>query len=243
MPVPIPDARTGREVPLEIIDTPSPNHGPRRGTGPIDMLVLHYTGMENAAASLARLCDPEAQVSAHYLIEESGRIHRLVAESERAWHAGVAYWRGERDVNSRSIGIELQNPGHEFGYTPFPEPQIAALIALCQVILQRHPIRSAGIVGHSDVAPDRKTDPGELFPWPRLAASGIGCFPEPLTSGSQDEDPGTLAGLLTRIGYDPEAEGRIAAFQRRFRPAQIDGRADTDCVIRAQTYLSHIEND
>lgn len=211
------------------------------------MLVLHYTGMECAAASLARLCDPAAEVSAHYLIEESGRIHRLVPETRRAWHAGLAYWRGVRDVNSRSVGIELQNPGHEFGYRAFPPAQIGALIALSQEILARHPIRPVGIVGHSDIAPDRKTDPGELFPWATLAAAGIGHFPTGKTGKTADtvstNADAALQGLLTRIGYDPESACRIAAFQRRFQPDRIDGQADADCVARAQAYVKLIEND
>jgi len=198
--------------------------------------VLHYTGMRSADASLQRLCDPVAQVSAHYLIEEDGRIHRLVAEQDRAWHAGRAWWRGETDINSRSIGIELQNPGHEFGYRPFPEAQINALIRLSRDILARHPILPIGIVGHSDVAPDRKTDPGELFPWAHLAEAGIGVFPESGIETRMDLDT-----LLTRIGYSPTWEGPIAAFQRRFRPSRIDDQADRDCARLAAAYLQLIE--
>ncbi len=205
-----------------MIHTPSPNFEPRTA-GVIDMLVLHYTGMESAGAALARLCDPEAKVSAHYVIDEDGTVHALVDEAMRAWHAGVASWRGETDVNGRSVGIELVNPGHEFGYRPFPEPQMAALEELCRGILARHPIPAGNVVGHSDVAPTRKLDPGELFDWRRLADAGIGLWPkEPPVAGEPTEVPP----LLRRHGYDPVAA--IAAFQRHFRPARIDGIADEE---------------
>ncbi|MDW3206707.1 MAG: N-acetylmuramoyl-L-alanine amidase [Alphaproteobacteria bacterium] len=223
---------------MRVVDTPSPNFGPRRGVERPTMLVLHYTGMQSAEESLARLCDPTAEVSAHYLIEEDGTLHRLVDESQRAWHAGLAFWRGVRDVNSLSIGIELQNPGHEFGYRTFPEAQIDSLSALCLSILARHPIEPAGIVGHSDVAPDRKTDPGELFPWRDLAGRGIGVFPD---LGMPTDR--SLPELLAEIGYDPDANECIAAFQRRFRPDRIDGRADCECAAIAAAYLKLISND
>jgi len=221
-----------------IVESPSPNFGDRRpqtdGTPPpIDMLVLHYTDMESAAASLARLCDPAAEVSAHYLIDEDGTIHRLVAEEKRAWHAGLAHWRGVADVNSRSIGIELQNPGHRLGYRPFPEAQIEALIALARDILARRPIPARNVLGHSDIAPDRKIDPGELLPWPRLAAAGIGLFPDAPAAGER-----SIEELLTLIGYDPHAEKAVDAFQRRFRPARIDGRADDETIGLAAAYLA-----
>jgi N-acetylmuramoyl-L-alanine amidase len=161
------------------IERPSPNYDPRREGCPIDILVLHYTGMRTAEEALERLCDPAAKVSSHYTIDRDGRIYRHVDESLRARHAGVSWWAGERDVNSRSIGIELVNPGHEFGYLAFPEPQIEALIELARGILARHPIPPHRVVGHSDVAPVRKTDPGELFPWQHLAENGIGIFPPP----------------------------------------------------------------
>ena len=163
-----------------MIDRPSPNHGPRRDGAAIDMLILHYTGMTTAAAALDRLCDPKTEVSAHYLIDEDGTVWRLVPEDRRAWHAGRAYWAGETDINSRSIGIELVNPGHEHGYRVFPEPQMTALIALSQGILSRHPIPPHRILAHSDVAPDRKLDPGELFDWRRLAMAGIGLWSDAL---------------------------------------------------------------
>ncbi|MEQ8440337.1 MAG: N-acetylmuramoyl-L-alanine amidase [Alphaproteobacteria bacterium] len=218
---------------MEIIQHPSPNFGDRRDGARISMLVMHYTGMKSGEESLARLCDPEAQVSAHYLIEEDGRVIQMVAEEKRAWHAGVAFWRGISDVNSHSIGIELQNPGHEHGYRAFPGEQISALIDLSRAILSRHDIPPAGIVGHSDIAPDRKTDPGELFPWRQMAAAGVGVFPD--VGADTDED---LAALLDRIGYAPGVPGRIAAFQRRFRPSKVDDHADVDCARRAAAYLT-----
>ena len=189
------------------------------------MLVVHYTGMQSAEAALARLCDPAAKVSAHYLIDEDGKVHRLVAEDKRAWHAGLAYWRGQRNINARSIGIELVNPGHEFGYRPFPEPQMTALIALAGDILSRHAIPARNVVGHSDVAPDRKLDPGELFDWPRLAAAGIGLWPGESSADGTDRD---IRALLTDYGYDPSARQSLSAFQRHFRPARIDGIADDE---------------
>jgi N-acetylmuramoyl-L-alanine amidase len=222
---------------MRIIDSPSPNHGPRRDGATVDMVVMHYTGMRSAEESLARMRDPASSVSAHYLIDTDGVVHRLVDEERRAWHAGVAYWRGVADVNSRSIGIELQNLGHEHGYAPFPEAQIEALTHLSNAILSRHAVTAAGIVGHSDVAPDRKTDPGELFPWALLADAGIGAYPR---DGIDTDRP--LDVLLTEIGYDPDAVDRIAAFQRRFRPNRIDNAADRDCARRAAAYLEALEN-
>lgn len=219
-----------------VIDHPSPNFGPR-AAGAIDMLVLHYTGMPDADAALDRLCDPKASVSAHYLIDEDGRVHALVAEAMRAWHAGVASWRGETDINSRSIGIELVNPGHEFGYRAFPPVQIAALVELAGAILARHPIAPRNVVGHSDVAPTRKEDPGELFPWQDLAEShGIGLWPcgEPCALPPEHV---LLAGLA-QIGYDvTEPEAAVRAFQRHFRPWGVDGRADAETVGRLRSLI------
>ena len=222
---------------LPIIESPSPNHGPRPDGTVIDMLVLHYTGMVDAATALDRLTDPDAEVSAHYLLEEDGTAHRLVAEARRAWHAGVASWRGHSNINDRSIGIELVNPGHEFGYCPFPEPQMAALIALATDILARHPIPARNIVGHSDVAPTRKQDPGELFDWARLAAAGLGLWPE-----EGDPDTNAFADQLSRFGYDTaDLDAATTAFQRRFRPTQIDGIADSECARRLAGLLALID--
>jgi N-acetylmuramoyl-L-alanine amidase len=206
------------------VDRPSPNHNDRGGAV-IDMLVLHYTGMTSGAAAVDRLCNPAAGVSAHYTIDEDGTVYAHVAEARRAWHAGVSHWAGVDNVNSRSIGIELVNPGHEYGYREFPEDQIAALITLCHGILLRHPIPSARVLGHSDVAPARKDDPGELFPWARLAKAGIGLWPDTVQSNLGAE-------ALIRYGYDPKApqDKVITAFQRHFRPAKLDGQWDGECA-------------
>src|ERR1700741_699259 len=162
---------------LEVANHLSPNHGPRPKPARIDMLVLHYTGMVSAAAALERLCDPDARVSAHYVIEENGVIWRLVPENRRAFHAGASCWEGESDLNSVSLGIEIVNPGHECGYRPFPEVQMSSVERLCQELIGRHSIPPHGVVGHSDIAPTRKSDPGELFDWASLARAGIGIWP------------------------------------------------------------------
>lgn len=224
-----------------MIDRRSPNHGPRPDPV-IDMLVLHYTGMRSRDAALDRLCDPAAQVSAHYLIDEDGGTYRLVSEERRAWHAGVSAWGDRPDVNSRSIGIELVNPGHEFGYRPFPEPQIAALEALSTGILSRHPIPPRQVLGHSDVAPLRKRDPGELFPWDRLARHGIGLWPE--ADLDLEVDTGAMQRDLARFGYavsDDHLRPVIEAFQRHFRPARIDGVADRETVARLRALLAMLD--
>ncbi len=203
------------------IDRPSPNHDARPDGAVIDMLVLHYTGMPSAAVAL----DASAKVSAHYTIDEDGTIYAHVPEARRAWHAGHSWWAGATDINARSIGIELVNPGHEFGYRAFPDTQIAVLITLCHGILLRHLIPSARVLGHSDVAPARKDDPGELFPWAQLAKAGIGLWPDAVAG-----DLG--ADALTRYGYDPDApqDKVIAAFQRHFRPKKLDGQWDGECA-------------
>jgi len=203
---------------------PSPNHD-ARGDAAIDMLVLHYTGMKSAKEALKRLCDPAAKVSAHYTIDEDGTVYVHVPEARRAWHAGAAHWAGASDINARSIGIELVNPGHEFGYREFPADQIASLTTLCHSILMRHPIPSWRVLGHSDVAPARKDDPGELFTWAQLAKAGIGLWPQAIAS---DLD----ATALARFGYDPDApeDKTITAFQRHFRPKKLDGLWDSECA-------------
>ena len=212
----------------EIIDCPSPNFDER--DRPITMLVLHYTGMKDAASAIARLSDPAAKVSAHYLVSEDGQVLRMVDEDKRAWHAGRSFWRGLQDVNSASIGIEIVNPGHEFGYRPFPEPQIEALIPLVAGIVERHRITRGNVVGHSDVAPARRQDPGELFPWDRLAKLRL-ALPRP-TRNLMDPnwtDGGFLL-ALERFGYDvANPKAAVSAFQRRFRPDKIDGIIDGQC--------------
>ncbi len=234
---------------IDLVQAPSPNFDARRG--PPDMLVLHYTGMQTGEAALARLRDPDAGVSAHYLVEEDGRVFQLVPEEHRAWHAGRGVWRGEDDVNAASIGIEVVNPGHEFGYRPFPEAQIAALTALVAAVRDRWTIPDNRIIAHSDLAPDRKADPGELFPWKRLAEAGHGLWFEPaaervaaLTGLLQTGDEGigvmVLRAGLHRLGYglkpgpdyDAETETTVRAFQRHWRPARVDGVADGETRAR-----------
>ncbi len=203
----------------------SPNCDDR--TAPITMVVLHYTGMKSADEALARLCDPEAKVSAHYLIDEEGSVTSLVPEEKRAWHAGKSYWRGITDVNSASIGIELANPGHEWGYRPFPEPQMDALLPLLGDIMDRHDIPRANVVGHSDVAPARKQDPGEYFDWHRLAQIGLALEAPPAKMNLFYDNPGGFYLALERFGYDiSDGHAAVRAFQRRFRPMVIDGEID-----------------
>ena len=219
-----------------IIDTPSPNFDER--ALPVTMVVLHYTGMQDAASAIARLTDPDAKVSAHYLIAEDGQIVRMVAEDKRAWHAGKSFWRGTTDINSASVGIEIVNPGHEFGYRPFPIAQIDALIPLMREITLRYRITRGNVVGHSDIAPARKDDPGELFPWERLAKLRL-ALPSP-TKNLMDPhwtDAGFLL-ALERFGYevtDPLAA--VRAFQRRFRPNIIDGIIDGECRAKLLALL------
>ena len=216
---------------------PSPTFDARPPETPIDMLVLHYTGMESASRALDRLCDPEAKVSAHYVIDEDGQVSGLVGEASSAWHAGEAFWRGEVDINGRSLGIELVNPGHEFGYRNFPNAQMAALEDLAAELLSRHPIPARNVVGHSDVAPGRKTDPGERFDWARLAAAGIGLWPDAaLHAEVEDTDVPIMLGAY---GYDNTDPGlALAAFQRHFRPESLDGRADGETVGRLKALLN-----
>jgi N-acetylmuramoyl-L-alanine amidase len=230
---------------MDIIEAPSPNFDPRKA--PPDILVLHYTGMPTGEAALARLCDAAAKVSSHYLVEEDGRIFRLVPEERRAWHAGVSSWKGQRDVNGASIGIEIVNPGHEFGYRAFPEAQVAAVIELIADIRTRWTIEDGNIVGHSDVAPERKDDPGELFPWKRLAEAGHGLWAEPpaapglpIAQGEEGAAVFALQAGFTRLGYDCAPSGKfdahttavVRAFQRHWRPGKVDGIADGETRAR-----------
>jgi N-acetylmuramoyl-L-alanine amidase len=222
---------------------PSPTHDARKDGRPPDMILLHYTGMQSAQAALDRLCSPESRVSAHYFVFEDGRIVQSVQESRRAWHAGVSCWAGDTDINSASIGIEIANPGHDFGYPDFPRRQIAAVTALCRGIMARRGIRRERVLAHSDVAPSRKQDPGEKFPWQLLADSGVGQWVKPsrITDkgpafglGSQGDDVRGLQSALADFGYglpisgvfDELTRDVVVAFQRHFRPARIDGIAD-----------------
>lgn len=222
-------------------EVPSPNWNERAES--ISMVVLHYTEMQSAEAALERMCDPAAEVSAHYLIKEDGEVLRLVPEEKRAWHAGVSYWRGHTDVNGKSIGIELDHPGHALGYRDFSEAQFEALVPLLARVVRRYDIPRANVVGHSDVAPARKTDPGELFPWDRLAEYKL-CLPRPekLELGDPFDNDGAFYLALERFGYDI-ADGRkaVEAFQRRWRPEKIDGEIDGQ--VRAILFQLLLDRD
>lgn len=235
---------------MKPILVPSPNFDAR--LGPPDMIVLHYTGMADGRAALARLTDPEAKVSAHYLVEADGRLFALVPEERRAWHAGKSFWRGETDINAASVGVEIVNPGHDLGYRPFAEPQIETVIDLLADIRSRWTIPDDLILAHSDVAPHRKTDPGELFPWKRLAEAGHGLWVEPtpapgapLAEGDEGLGVLILRSGLARLGYDCPRTGSfdvdlavvIRAFQRHWRPSQVDGVADGETRARLMALL------
>ena len=221
---------------MDCTSCPSPNFDERQL--PVSMIVLHYTGMADAQSAIDRLRSPDAGVSAHYLVKEDGEVVQMVDEEMRAWHAGRSYWRGITDVNSASVGIEIVNPGHEFGYRPFPDEQVASIIPLVADIKERHGIGRGNIVGHSDVAPARKEDPGELFPWWELAKRRLA-----LPSPSRDlMDPyWTDAGFLLaleRFGYEvTDPQKAVIAFQRRFRPDLIDGIIDGECRAKLLALL------
>ena len=232
----------------------SPNHGERRR--PISLLILHYTGMPTAEGALAQLCSPQSEVSAHYFVDEDGAIFQLVPEARRAWHAGKSFWAGESDVNSASIGVEIVHPGHDQP-RPYPAAQIAAVAALAQDVCARRAIRPERVLAHSDVAVSRKIDPGEFFPWDALAQAGVGRLvaPAPLESdaglgiGDEGAAVAELQRKLAAYGYDVIVDGRyddgtagvVAAFQRHFRPAKIDGRADASTMTTLEDLLAGVD--
>jgi N-acetylmuramoyl-L-alanine amidase len=232
----------------------SPNHEERKLHGRIDILLLHYTGMASTDIALARLRSPEANVSAHYLVSPHGSVMQLVPEARRAFHAGTSSWEGSSDINSRSIGIEIANPGHDAGSPEFPRTQIEATIALCRDIVQRRGIRADRVLAHSDVAPERKNDPGEAFPWTRLAAAGVGLWVEPGAImpgprlGPSDKGPAVVAlqrdlarfgyGLTVTAAYDTATRAVVTAFQRHFRPALVDGVADRSTLATLAALLA-----
>ena len=221
-----------------IRDLPSPNQDDRPAGVPVDMLILHYTGMQTAEAALDRLCDPAAAVSSHYVVEEDGQVWRLVPEGRRAFHAGVSSWRGHSALNGRCIGVEIVNPGHEWGYRPFPALQMAAVCDLCLGILSRHPIPARNVVGHSDVAPDRKEDPGELFDWRGLAANGVGLWPGP--DGAPVPD---VRAALEAIGYPvPSLATTLRAFQRHWLPDRVTGECDPATLARLGSVLAAVNS-
>lgn len=222
---------------MDFIERPSPNHDERPAGAPVDMLVIHYTGMRSFAAALDRLTDPMAKVSAHYAIGRDGTVYRMVAEDRRAWHAGVSSWRGHTDINGRSIGVELENKGHEYGYEDFTDAQMSALISLCEEILARHPIPSRNVVGHSDVAPTRKEDPGEKFDWARMAAAGIGLWPETTSLDFALTKSDFPYGLM-KFGYDLTDETSVfRAFHRHFRPVDVDGPINDASLMALEQLL------
>ncbi|UTD25999.1 N-acetylmuramoyl-L-alanine amidase [Bradyrhizobium sp. WD16] len=235
---------------------PSANYGDRRNNRAPDMVVLHYTGMEDADGALARLCKAGTEVSAHYVVLEDGRIVQLVAEARRAWHAGSSFWAGETDINSCSIGVEIVNGGHDWGYPDFPSRQIAAVIALCRGIMLRRGIVRQRVLAHSDIAPDRKKDPGEKFPWRLLASSGVGHWVRParitdgdrLDLGANGEAVLSLQEQLHSYGYGVPRTGQydsataevVAAFQRHFRPERVDGTADISTLATLRALLESV---
>jgi N-acetylmuramoyl-L-alanine amidase len=238
----------------------SPNHGDRRAFERPDAVILHYTGMPTGAQALAWLCDPASEVSSHYFVWEDGRVVQLVAEDRRAWHAGRGVWKGESDLNSASIGVEIVNPGHSLpdeDPPPFPEAQIAGLIALLRDLGARHRFAPERILAHSDVAPGRKRDPGEKFPWDALWRAGIGHWTAPaaivagrvLARGEEGPPVRALQAMLALYGYGLEITGVydaptrdvVAAFQRHFRPARVDGRADVSTIETLRALLAGLE--
>ena len=235
---------------MKIIKNPSPNFEERPPGIDIKLLLLHYTGMQSCLAAKERLCDAKSQVSAHYLIDENGEIFSLVEEEKRAWHAGVASWHNEKDINSISVGVEIVNRGHEFGYTKFMEPQMIAVEALCKDIIKRHSILASGVLGHSDVAPSRKSDPGELFDWERLASNGIGIWPTvvPVEPNFKKGSIKHCQTDLRAIGYGLELTGcldkatrnTILAFQRHWLPNLLTGKFDIETAWRIKSLLDKL---
>lgn len=236
---------------MKIIQNPSPNFENRPPGVSVNLLLFHYTGMKSASEAIARLCNPNSKVSAHYLIDEGGNIFSLVEENKRAWHAGVASWNDDVDINNISVGVEIANPGHEFGYTRYPEQQMVAVETLSIDVIKRHSIRAARVLAHSDVSPSRKCDPGELFDWERLAAAGIGIWPKMLPV-SVDFEIGSIRQCqkqLKMIGYSLKVTGvldectrdTILAFQRHWLPNRLTGKFDVETVWRMESLLRALE--
>lgn len=235
---------------------PSPNHGERRNGRRPDMLILHYTGMPDEGQALQWLCNPVSEVSAHYFIFENGHCLQLVPEERRAWHAGAGSWKGETDLNSASIGIEIANPGHPGGLPPFGEAQIASVIRLCRDIVERWGIRPERVLAHSDIAPSRKQDPGERFPWLRLHEAGVGHYVHPaqmrdgrfFSRGDRGQPVEALQAMLAMYGYGVEITGEfdqathdvIVAFQRHFRPERVDGVADASTITTLRDLIGSL---
>jgi N-acetylmuramoyl-L-alanine amidase len=251
---------TAPDTPLVRALRPSPNFGARNGVASPSILLLHYTGVATAEKAIDWLSRPESRVSCHYVIDEAGVITQMVAEEMRAWHAGLGAWAGDTDINSSSIGIEIHNPGHDLGYTEFPPVQLQAVIALSRDIVARYPISAERVLGHSDVAPLRKKDPGEKFPWHRLAAAGLGHWvaPAPVDAADRGVGPGEHGPLVAEVqtmlrnyGYGIEPSGQfdeitaqvLIAFQRHFRPARVDGRIDQSTITTLQSLSAALPKD
>lgn len=238
---------------------PAESYNERVGGADVDMLVLHYTGMVSAEASLDRLCDPDIEVSCQYLIDLEGTIVQMVEEQNRAWQAGKSSWHGVTDNNSRSIGIEIQNKGHEWGYHPFPEAQMDAVEALCLDILSRHDIPARNVVAHSDIAPGRKLDPGEMFDWERLAKAGVGHWVDAapieagqfLQLGEKGQSVEALQTMFALYGYGIECNGVydqgthdvVFAFQQHWRQERCDGVADVSTVKTLHSLIAALPPD
>ncbi len=220
----------------------SPNCDARPAAARPRLLIFHYTGMKTEEAALAQLCNASSRVSAHYFVSAQGEVWQLVADEQRAWHAGESFWDGIKDVNGHSLGIEIANPGHQFGYTPFPEAQMTAVENLAAMLVRRYQIAPRYVLGHSDVAPERKQDPGEKFNWPRLARAGIGLWhpPEPPSAPLANSNPAPLRARLAAFGYRVE-QGRehiaLTAFQRHFRPERVDGLMDQSSLNQLESIL------
>ncbi|MGY3447720.1 peptidoglycan recognition protein family protein [Bradyrhizobium sp. USDA 4353] len=250
LPVFTPDSSIASDV------IPSANFGERKGGRQPDMVILHYTGMPDVEGAITKLCTAGTEVSAHYIVLEDGRIVQCVPEALRAWHAGLSSWGGEEDINSCSIGIEIVNRGHDWGYPDFPPRQIAAVIALCRGIMLRRNVPAHRVLGHSDVAPSRKKDPGEKFPWHSLANSGVGHWVQPaaitkgetLKLGSIGDDVKGLQKALAKYGYGVPITGKfdgltmevVTAFQRHFRPEKVDGIADRSTLWTLHALLTSL---
>ena len=242
------------ESPIAAKVFPSPNHGERKDGRRPNLLVLHYTGMPDEGEALQWLCNPVSQVSAHYFVFSDGRVLQLVPEGRRAWHAGVSSWDGEADINSCSIGIEIANPGHPGGLPPFPDQQIEGVAALARDIVTRWRIPATRVLAHSDVAPGRKLDPGEAFPWRRLHEAGVGHWVPPasiqdgrfFSRGDQGMPIEALQAMLGMYGYglkitgvfDENTEKVVAAFQRHFRPERVDGVADASTITTLRDLIA-----
>ena len=224
----------------------TPNVNSRDPSLPLQYVVLHYTGMENGHAALSRLMDPKAEVSAHYMIDEDGKVTQLADEDKRAWHAGKSFWRGTTDLNSASIGIELVNPGHQFGYRAFPTMQMKALASLLRDIIARHNLSpKTALLAHSDIAPGRKEDPGELFPWQELAAQGLGVWPQPVEDDYKPASDHDVQLMLRQIGYfcpdhgeyDRDMREALLAFQRHYEPNNLTGTPERETIARLRAVL------